>query len=1194
MSTSGLAGSDTRVAEASEWRLGVESFSISKVVAALASLRLTVVLFALSIFLVFTGTLAQVDHGVWDVVNHSYFRVWFAHIQFQAFERLAQMFVPGANWGLTGGFYFPGGKLLGGLLLVNLIAAHSVRFKIAASGKRLAIGLAIIVAGAVITTLVIRSGMNDTIESELTPAFCDTLWQAMRAALAGVALFGAYLLVLRYGRSKPAEWWLLLAVDVPLVVVAVWLFLNPQARLDDSGLRILWQLAKGLAAGVVLLLGCALVFHRRAGIVLLHAGVALLMCSEMWTGLQANEAQMSIVEGQTTNYASDIRTTELAVVDRSNPDQDHVVVVPAGLMEGNVGAATRIEHADLPFTLQVHRWLGNSAVRAAKAGEPNPATAGSGLRTVADEARRETGVDTAAGVDFPAAYVELFSKENGTSLGTFLFAAELTEQPIEVDGKPYDVALRHKRINYPYTLTLNDFRFDRYTGTNTPKNFSSLVQLQDPAHNVDREVAIWMNNPLRYAGTTFYQADWDKRTEQGTVLQVVENPGWMAPYVACMLVMTGMLAHFGITLTKFLQRSTSRASELQLAGGLGTASTFAKWVVPAVVVLLFAGYVTSKLRMPHNTASEMQVYEFGKLPLAYQGRVKPYDTVARNTLQILSGKQEVIGKDKTGWFAKLTHSTEITPAVVWLLDAISDAPAGSQHRVFRIDNLELIEALGLEPREGSWRYSTEDIRDHFDELQKQIQLAAAQPDGQRSHIQQAVIELADKLTRYATLVKSFRSLAISTEPENVLTSLQQVQADIESLREAEAPQGVPPADVLGRWTTLKEGEFQLFQDRALERSVNPATVALSTLLDAYSKGDVTTFNKRLADYRIVLADYEKSLDAKAKQLAAAGVKPSEVLSQGRVNFEVAFNQFSPFYYSAALYLIAFVLGVAAWLGWTVPLRRASIGLLWFTFALHTLALAGRIAISGRPPVTNLYSSAIFIGWACVLLALVFEWIYKLGLGNIVAAVIGFLTLLVAHFLSLDGDTFIVMQAVLDTQFWLATHVVCITLGYATTFLAGAFAVLYVLLGQVFGVLSDEDRKQLTRMTYGTLCFAIFFSFVGTVLGGLWADDSWGRFWGWDPKENGALILVLYNALVLHARWGGIVGPRGIALLAVGGNIVTAWSWFGVNALGVGLHSYGFDSTIAMWLLTFGLSQLAIIALGLIPAEVFRGRKSAAN
>ncbi|MEK6270577.1 MAG: cytochrome c biogenesis protein CcsA [Planctomycetales bacterium] len=255
------------------------------------------------------------------------------------------------------------------------------------------------------------------------------------------------------------------------------------------------------------------------------------------------------------------------------------------------------------------------------------------------------------------------------------------------------------------------------------------------------------------------------------------------------------------------------------------------------------------------------------------------------------------------------------------------------------------------------------------------------------------------------------------------------------------------------------------------------------------------------------------------------------------------------------------------------------------FAVQTLAILARIYISGRPPVTNLYSSAVFIGWGCVLLAIVLEWIYRIGIGTILGTVVGFLTLRVAYGLAADGDTFVVLQAVLDTQFWLATHVVAITLGYSTTFLAGGLGILYILflVGTKFGAtFPNNAREALPRMIYGVLCFAIFFSFVGTVLGGLWADDSWGRFWGWDPKENGALIIVLWNALVLHARWAGLIRARGLAVLAVAGNITTAWSWFGVNELGVGLHSYGFTEGVLVNLSWFVLSQLLIIGIGCLP------------
>ena len=142
--------------------------------------------------------------------------------------------------------------------------------------------------------------------------------------------------------------------------------------------------------------------------------------------------------------------------------------------------------------------------------------------------------------------------------------------------------------------------------------------------------------------------------------------------------------------------------------------------------------------------------------------------------------------------------------------------------------------------------------------------------------------------------------------------------------------------------------------------------------------------------------------------------------------------------------MAFILGVLGLLVWQAPLQRAALWLMLLGFSVQTIAILARIYISGRPPVTNLYSSAVFIGWGCVLLAIVLEWIYRMGSGTILGTVVGFLTLRVAYGLAADGDTFVVLQAVLDTQFWLATHVVAITLGYSTAFLAGGLGILYIL------------------------------------------------------------------------------------------------------------------------------------------------------
>ncbi|MCV6623778.1 MAG: cytochrome c biogenesis protein CcsA, partial [Cellvibrionaceae bacterium] len=176
--------------------------------------------------------------------------------------------------------------------------------------------------------------------------------------------------------------------------------------------------------------------------------------------------------------------------------------------------------------------------------------------------------------------------------------------------------------------------------------------------------------------------------------------------------------------------------------------------------------------------------------------------------------------------------------------------------------------------------------------------------------------------------------------------------------------------------------------------------------------------------------------------------------------------------------------------------------------------------------------------------------------------------------------------VLDTKFWLATHVITITLGYTATFLAGGIAVIWIL-GRLIGKLGQKADLDFSRAIYGLLCYALLLSFVGTVLGGLWADDSWGRFWGWDPKENGALMIVIWCAIVLHARLGGMISFRGLAATAVIGNIITCFSWFGVNLLGVGLHSYGFTDSGFKWVVIFSIVNLIFATLCMLPLPCWK-------
>jgi ABC-type transport system involved in cytochrome c biogenesis permease subunit len=169
----------------------------------------------------------------------------------------------------------------------------------------------------------------------------------------------------------------------------------------------------------------------------------------------------------------------------------------------------------------------------------------------------------------------------------------------------------------------------------------------------------------------------------------------------------------------------------------------------------------------------------------------------------------------------------------------------------------------------------------------------------------------------------------------------------------------------------------------------------------------------------------------------------------------------------------------------------------------------------------------------------------------------------------------------------------ISMGYGSTYLAGMLAIIYIVRGLLTKSLDQATADALARMVYGIVCFATLFSLVGTVLGGIWADQSWGRFWGWDPKENGALIIVLWNAIILHCRSAEMVRQRGLMMLAVFGNVVTSWSWFGTNMLGVGLHSYGFTQSAFQGLIAVVGLHLLIIALAALPLERWRSFQPAA-
>jgi ABC-type transport system involved in cytochrome c biogenesis permease subunit len=538
---------------------------------------------------------------------------------------------------------------------------------------------------------------------------------------------------------------------------------------------------------------------------------------------------------------------------------------------------------------------------------------------------------------------------------------------------------------------------------------------------------------------------------------------------------------------------------------------------------LGALYMVIMMVPPGDAADKMHLEEVARLPVVEGGRVMPLDTIARNSLMIISGRQSFTDEDGTS-----------QPAVKWLLDVMTTGklrgPA-MRHKVFRIENIQVLSVLGLQPRKGL-RYSLDEIMPGFQDFEQEFKRVQRMAPKDRNVFDNKIVELGQHL-------KLFQDLSQMT-----------------------IPLVIPPVHAGNDWRSLDDVIHQ-------PGPPDPATTEFAKLLTAYAQNDVKGFNS-------ALVSYQKLID---KQL------PEEA---SKTDFEAFFNHFAPFYNCAVLYVFVLLLSCISWIAFPKELGKAALGLACVALAFHTFALLSRMYLMGRPLVfvTNLYSSAVFIGWISVILGLVLERIYYNGVGCFIAAVTGSLTLVVGHYLATTGDTLEMMQAVLDTNFWLATHVSSVTIGYSATFFAGFLGIFLILRGVFTRTLTKENYKMLGGMIYGIVCFAMLFSFVGTVLGGIWADQSWGRFWGWDPKENGALLIVLWNALILHARWGGMVQQRGMAVLAVGGNIITSWSWFGVNMLGVGLHSYGFMEGALWWLLAFVATQLVVIGIGLVPMHVW--------
>jgi len=572
------------------------------------------------------------------------------------------------------------------------------------------------------------------------------------------------------------------------------------------------------------------------------------------------------------------------------------------------------------------------------------------------------------------------------------------------------------------------------------------------------------------------------------------------------------------------------------------------------------------------------------IPIHENGRIKPLDTFVRNQLLVIYGKRSI----KPKALPEELNSKGLS-AIDWFFDIAINPDEGDKYRVFNISNPEVVASLGLY-WDPSHLYNRKEILSGLKNQIDYITTIQGKPEAELTQFDIHMLKVYSNVIQYQTLSYSLSCLlpliqinhktiaqSLSVNPGDKLSYYQlmrkanqlsplmerllnqdkdewlesdyELQHIMGVLNEIDQDKFARILKIIPPESGNQNEEWQSPWELMESRMIGPNQEKLLITLESFLKSRI---DKDTVKSDSVLAEYENLLS-----------HPFNGLSNlTNVKLETWTNQANLFYKSIAFYILAFLLLVISWMTKPKLLRRISFACLLSGLAFHFYGILLRIIIMQRPPVSTLYESILFVSLIGVICASLLEYNRKDGMGIFMGAIVGG----VLHFVGLgyanDGDTLGMLVAVLNSNFWLATHVTTITIGYGTSLFAGVLGHVY-LLQTIRTPFDKKYLKTVNANVYGATLFALFFTLFGTILGGIWADQSWGRFWGWDPKENGALLIVMWQIMMLHLRITGFVKPMGFALGMILNNIVVILAWFGVNLLGVGLHSYGFATGIAI-------------------------------
>jgi ABC-type transport system involved in cytochrome c biogenesis permease subunit len=594
------------------------------------------------------------------------------------------------------------------------------------------------------------------------------------------------------------------------------------------------------------------------------------------------------------------------------------------------------------------------------------------------------------------------------------------------------------------------------------------------------------------------------------------------------------------------------------------------------------------------------------IPVQDGGRVMPFSTFASFKMLGLHGARSMkIKGDETDG---KQETYKIKPTA-WMLDALLRPHIAMHQPTFRVDNSDVLRAIGLPVRDKRDRYSYADLEPGRAALFEHATNYSKIAQKERNQLQQQVLALSQNMTQYERLLGyfSFARFGVTMKgsgsngaPDRVvnmsaiLATAPVIQEQLQAVRSQGGQLSPHIQDLLQQ--VLDAANFGISglvcvppteKDEAKWLS---AGNAIMSVMSGEAKDPETIIADVAAMESFARAAAEDGPDLRREMAAVR----DRFISRAEKRGEFRHIKLENFYLKADWFLnamVLFILGtLSAFATWSLGRGIAGRVFSWITCSITTVglilcivAIVQRCIIMERPPVGNLYDTIIFIAATTVLLSLIVEVMTRRRFALGLAPIIGMLLILLARRYEMGDakDTMAPLVAVLDSNYWLTTHVITITLGYAGGLLAAALSCCYLLMrGLGLDGGDRSQRRALTGAVYGMICVTLFLSLVGTVLGGIWANDSWGRFWGWDPKENGALMIVIWTLVILHARLGGYIKEWGIHFCSVFTACVVAFSWWHVNFLGVGLHNYGFTAgKSAIWIF-YGV-MASFLAFGMV-------------